>query len=70
MTSLWVRGIYGVAPNYNPVKFHITTGIVNESVYFWNATLETQCLVTNVHFSQIIFNANDVESSHQYFIVY
>jgi hypothetical protein len=60
MTSFWVRGTFGTAPNYCPVKFHIYTGIVNESFYFWNATLETKVLVTNVHFSQIIFNSDDV----------
>jgi hypothetical protein len=51
MTSLWVRATFGSAPNYDPVKFHITTGIINESFYYWNATLEVNCLVTNVHFS-------------------
>jgi hypothetical protein len=65
MTSLWIRGAYG-----NFVKFHISTGIVDENFYYWNATLETMVLVTNVHFSQIIFNTNDVQSSKKYFIVY
>jgi hypothetical protein len=27
-------------------------------------------LVTNVHFSEIIFNSDDVQSSEKYFIVY
>ena len=63
MTSFWVRGTLSV-------KFHIYTGIVNQSHYFWNATLETMVLVTNVHFSQIIFNSDDVQSSKQYFIIY
>lgn len=70
MTSLWIRATFGSAPNYSPVKFHITTGVINESFYFWNATLEINVLVTNVHFSQIIFNAADVESSKKYFIVF
>jgi hypothetical protein len=70
MSSFWVRGTSGTSPNFNPVKFHVYTGVVNSSHYFWNATLETQCLVTNVHFSQIIFNSDDVQSSNQYFIVY
>jgi hypothetical protein len=70
MTSFWVRGTFGSAPDYAPVKFHITAGVVNESFYYWNATLEVECLVTNVHFSQIIFNSDDVQSSNQYFIIY
>jgi hypothetical protein len=68
MTSLWIVGTFGVP--LNPVKFHIYTGILNQSHYFWNATLETKVLVTNVHFSQIIFNSDDVQSSNKYFIVY
>ena len=28
------------------------------------------CLVTNVHFSEIIFNSDDVQSSDKYFIVF
>ena len=70
MTSLWIRGTFGSPPNYDPIKFHIYTGIVNTTHYFWNVTLEIMCLVTNVHFSQIIFNSDDVQSSNQYFIVY
>jgi hypothetical protein len=70
ITSFWVRALFGSPPGYNPVKFHIYTGIVNESFYFWNATLETNTMVTNVHFSQIIFNSDDVQSSKKYFIVY
>lgn len=27
-------------------------------------------MVTNVHFSQVIFNSDDVQSSEKYFIVY
>lgn len=65
MTSLWIRGTFG-----EPVNFHISTRVLNESCYMWNATLEKQVMVTNVHFSQIIFNSDDVESSERYFIVY
>ena len=36
----------------------------------WNATLRVQVLVTNVHFSQVIFNSDDVQSSEKYYIVY
>ncbi len=70
MTSLWIRGSFGSSPNYYPVQFHIYTGIVNESFYWWNVTLRVKVLITNVHFSQIVFNTNDVESSKKYFIVY
>jgi len=36
----------------------------------WNITLYKSVLVTNVHFSEIIFNSDDVESSEKYFIVF
>ena len=36
----------------------------------WNITLWKNVLVTNVHFSEIIFNSDDVESSEKYYIVF
>ena len=65
MTSLWIRGKTGY-----PVEFHIYPEVVNSSHYLWNITLYRRTLVTNVHFSEIIFNSDDVQSSEQYFIVY
>lgn len=70
ITSLWIRATFASGSTKYPIKFHIYTGIVNESFYWWNATLSVQVLITNVHFSQIIFNTDDVQASNQYFIVY
>jgi len=36
----------------------------------WNITMYKKVLVTNVHFSELIFNSDDVESSKKYFIVF
>ena len=70
MTSLWIRADFRTSTYVNPVQFHVYTGVVNESFYFWNVTLRERTLITNVHFSQIIFDSGDVESSKKYFIVY
>jgi hypothetical protein len=39
MTSFWVRASFGSGGVLYPVKFRISTGVINESFYFWNATL-------------------------------
>ena len=44
--------------------------MVSESHYMWNITMYKKVLVTNVHFSELIFNSDDVESSKKYFIVF
>ena len=64
MTSLWIRS------SGAPLQLHVYPQVVNSSHYMWNITLYTKTLVTNLHFSEIIFNSDDVESSKKYFIVY
>jgi hypothetical protein len=34
------------------------------------ATLKTNVMITNVHFSQIIFNSVDILSSQKYYVIY
>ena len=65
MTSLWVNGKFGW-----PLQFHIYPQVINETHYLWNITLWTRVKVSNVHFSEIIFNSDDVQSSGAYYIVY
>jgi hypothetical protein len=60
MTSFWVRATFKSGSTTYPIKFHVYTQILNSSFYLWNITLSTMVEVTNVHFSQIIFNSNDV----------
>jgi len=36
----------------------------------WNFTLYREIKLTNVHFSQIIFNSDDVEATEKYSIVF
>ena len=48
---------------------HIYTGIVNSTHYYWNLTLSTRVIITNIHFSQVIYNSADVQSSQKYYIV-
>ena len=55
MTSLWVRGSFGTG-----LHFHVTPQVINNTHYRWNITMWKKCLVTNVHFSEIIFNSDDV----------
>ena len=65
MTSLWIRGTSGY-----PIQFHIDVEVISSDTYFLNATLFTNVMITNVHFSEIIFNIDDVESSNKYQIFY
>jgi hypothetical protein len=64
MTSLWIMG------SGSPLQLHVYTNVVNSTHYLWNITLYRQTAVTNLHFSEIIFNSDDVESSKKYFIVF
>ena len=64
ITSLWIKG-----NSAYPVQFHIYPSVVNATHYMWNATVYRQITLTNVHFSLVIFNSDDVESSKKYFIV-
>ena len=64
MTSLWIRS------SGTPLQIHVYPQVVNASHYMWNVTLYTKTLVTNLHFSEIIFNSDDVQSSQKYFIVF
>ena len=58
MTSLWILGSFGWQ-----VEFHVATTVLNETHYQWNATLWKNVMVTNVHFSMLVFNSDDVQSS-------
>lgn len=65
MTSLWIQGTFG-----EPLQFHITPTVLSTNMYKLNATLLTNVMVTNVHFSEVIFNTVDIESSNKYQVVY
>ena len=65
MTSLWIAGSFGT-----PIKFHVNTTVINETHYAWNISLWKNVHVTNVHFSELIFNSDDVASSEKYFLVF
>jgi hypothetical protein len=65
MTSLWIRGTFGW-----PIKFNIESQVLNQSFYRLNASILTKVTVTNVHFSLVMFNKDDIESSQKYFVVY
>ena len=65
MTSLWIRGSSG-----SPLQFHIYPEVVNSTHYCWNLTLWRNTLVTNVHFSEIIFNSDDIQASKTYYVAY
>ena len=70
MTSLWIRASFGSGNTKYPISLRIYPYIINETHYYWNLTLRVKVLVTNCHFSQVIFNSDDVESSKKYFIIY
>ena len=65
MTSLWIQGTYG-----QPVRFHITPTVISSSIYLLNATIFRSTIISNVHFSQVIFDKTDIQNSGKYQVVY
>ena len=65
MTSLWIQGTFG-----QPLQFHITPTVLSSDIYLLNATLFKSVKITNVHFSQVIFNKIDIQNSEKYQVVY
>ena len=63
ISALWIAASFRSGSTYYPIKMHIYTGIVNSTHYYWNLTLSTQVRITNIHFSQVIYNSADVQSS-------
>ena len=58
ITSLWTRSY-----SSKPVQFHISTEITNSSYFMWNATIWQYSMITNLHYSLVIFNSDDVQAS-------
>jgi hypothetical protein len=65
MTSFWVQTDYGYV-----TKCQITAEVVNGTHYRLTASVKERMMVTNWHVSQVIFNADDVESSERYSVVF
>lgn len=55
---------------YFPINLDVVYDIETESTYRLTATLSTNVMIAKLHFSQIVYNADDVESSKKYVIVY
>jgi hypothetical protein len=53
-----------------PIDLNIDAAVTSTSTYKMKATLSTQTIINKLHFSMIIFNSDDVESSKKYFIVF
>ena len=69
ISALWIAASFKSGSTSYPIKMHIYTGIVNSTHYYWNLTLSTRVIITNIHFSQVIYNSVDVQSSEKYYIV-
>lgn len=55
ITNLWIRATSGPA-----ITLTIDYSFLNDSFYILNATLQKNAFITNLHFSQIIYNVYDV----------
>jgi len=64
MTSLWIR-----SSTYE-VQLHINYQVINSSFYLLNCTTKKNMMLTNLHFSQIVFDETDILSSEKYEVIY
>ncbi len=72
ITSLYIRGYQdNMSPSTAyPINIDISYQILDSTNYLLNVTVFQNVIVTRLHFSQIIYNIDDVQSSNAYFIVY
>ena len=70
ITSLFVQGTNDPSPPYNPLDLATTTTILTNETYKLNVTFSIKASLTRLHFSMVIFDEKDVESSYTYQIVY
>lgn len=66
---LFITSLCVLANSTTPFKLNIQYQIINSTFYSWTATVFQYSTVTKLHFSEIIFNENDVTSSKLYTIV-
>ena len=48
----------------------MTVSIVNSSHYTWTVTVNRSAFIAKVHFSQVVYNEDDVTASKLYTIVF
>jgi len=68
--ALHIWATFKTATKSFPINLGIKYNIESEKNYKLSATLSTDVIVQKLHFSQIVYNADDVESSKKYVIVY
>ena len=66
---LFITSFCVVANNGNPFNFDISYSILNSTHYSWTAKVFQYSIVSKVHFSEIIYNEDDVTASKLYEIV-
>lgn len=68
--ALHIWATFKNAAGSNPIDLAIQYNIESEKTYKLSATLSTMVIIQKIHFSQIVYNSDDVESSKKYVIVY
>ena len=56
-------------PSAYPIDLRVSATVLSEETYEFKATLSTSVEIRLIHFSQIMFDEEDVKSSNKYFIV-
>ena len=68
--GLHIWATFRTGNNMYPIDLRISYNIENTTTYKLAATLSTRVRIAKLHFSQIVYNSDDVESSKKYVIVY
>jgi len=68
--ALHIWASFRTATKMYPLDLSIKYDIESESTYKLSANFSTDAVIQKLHFSQIVYNSDDVESSKKYVIVY
>ena len=71
LTTLFIKGTNeNLFPGIYPIDMNIYTEIESTSEYSITVTLETKINIIRLHFSQLIFDAEEVQKTRKYVLVY
>jgi hypothetical protein len=71
MTSMYISGVNDLAgPTYYPLNLVVNVNPVTTSTYLLTITYSNNSAMQRLHFSMIIFDQADVQSSGLYMLIY
>ena len=68
LTSLFISASFNNGVSYFPVQITVSYNIINATHYDWTTKLYCCAQITRLHYSMIVFNQDDVQSSNQYYL--